>query len=38
MKSKNLITAVFFSAGIFLQSCGNEKNNSLKTDNNNFFT
>lgn len=32
MKSTILITAAIFSAGIFLQSCGNEKNSSVKTD------
>ena len=32
MKSTILITAALFSAGIFLQSCGNEKSSSIKTD------
>ncbi|MDZ4792994.1 MAG: DUF305 domain-containing protein [Bacteroidota bacterium] len=32
MKSTILITAALFSAGIFLQSCGNEKNKSVKTN------
>ncbi|MEO7922206.1 MAG: DUF305 domain-containing protein [Chitinophagaceae bacterium] len=32
MKSSILITATLFTAGFLLQSCGNENNNSVKTD------
>ena len=32
MKSTILITAALFTAGFFLQSCGNNTNDSVKTD------